>query len=99
MLSHYSTVFVFYLLNNVLKSKTSVDLVLRPYCIEHVRALLLKNNFIAIKSKKEHLSRSKVEDFYWEHESKFFYNRLATYLSSGPSHVHILGRQNEAIKT
>jgi len=75
------------------------DLVLRPYCIEHVRALLLKNNFIAIKSKKEHLSRSKVEDFYREHESKFFYNRLVTYMSSGPSHVHILGHQNEAIKT
>lgn len=75
------------------------DLVLRPYSIEHVRDLLLKNNFIAIKSKQEHLSRAKVEDFYREHESKFFFNRLVTYMSSGPCHVHILGRQNEAIKT
>jgi len=75
------------------------DLVLRPYCIEHVRDVLLKNNFIAIKSKKEHLTRKKVEDFYREHESKFFYNRLVTYMSSGPSHVHILGRHGEAIKT
>merc|ERR1712109_1125 len=48
---------------------------------------------------QEHLSRAKVEDFYREHESKFFYNRLVTYMSSGPSNVHILGRENEAIKT
>jgi len=75
------------------------DLVLRPYSKEYVRDLILKNNFIVIKSKQEHLSRAKVEDFYREHESKFFYNRLVTYMSSGPSNVHILGRENEAIKT
>ena len=51
------------------------DLTLRPYSLEHVRRLLIQNNFIAIKSKKEHLSKSKVQAFYKEHEDKFFYNR------------------------
>lgn len=75
------------------------DLMLRPFCLEHVRDTILKHGFIAVKSKKEHLSRSKVEDFYREHESKFFYNRLVTYMSSGPSQIHILARESEAIKT
>jgi len=73
------------------------DLTSRPYSVEHVRHLILKNNFIAIKSKQEHLSREKVEEFYQEHEKKFFYNRLVTYMSSGTSHIHILGRENDAI--
>lgn len=74
------------------------DLTLRPFSVEHVRATLLQNDFIAIKSKQEHLSPEKVKDFYREHEGKFFYNRLVTYMSSGYSHIHILGRSEEAIK-
>jgi len=74
------------------------DLTIRPYSLEHVRHLLIQNNFIAIKSKKEHLSKTKVQAFYKEHEGKFFYNRLVTFMSSGESHIHILGREIEAIK-
>ena len=75
------------------------DLTIRPYSLEHVRSLLIQNNFIAIKSQKEHLSKTKVQAFYKEHEGKFFYNRLVTYMSSGESHIHVLARENEAIKT
>ena len=75
------------------------DLTIRPFSLEHVRHLLIKNDFIVIKSKQEHLSKNKVKEFYKEHEGKFFYNRLVTYMSSGESHIHILGRENEAIKT
>ena len=74
------------------------DLTLRPFSVEHVRSTLLQNNFIAIKSKQEHLSSAKIKDFYREHEGKFFYNRLVTYMSSGYSHIHILGRSENAIK-
>ena len=74
------------------------DLTIRPYSLEHVRHILIQNDFIAIRSKKEHLSKNKIKEFYKEHEGKFFYNRLVTYMSSGESHVHILGRENEAIK-
>lgn len=75
------------------------DLTIRPYSVEHVRDIILKHDFIAIKSKAEHLSKAKVQEFYAEHQSKFFYNRLVTYMSSGMSHIHILGRENEAIAT
>ena len=74
------------------------DLILRPYSVEHIRATLLQNDFIAIKSKQECLNHSKVKEFYQEHEGKFFYNRLVTYMSSGYSHIHILGRSNDAIQ-
>ena len=73
------------------------DLTLRPYSVEFVRDIILKNDFIFIRSKFEHLSRSKVENFYKEHEAKFFYNRLVTYMASGKSQIYILGRENEAI--
>lgn len=75
------------------------DLTIRPYSVEHVRDIILKHDFIAIKSQKEHLSKAKVQEFYREHQSKFFYNRLVTFMSSGFSHIHILGRENEAIAT
>lgn len=75
------------------------DLTQRPFSVEHVRELLLKNKFIAIQTKHERLSRAKVEEFYKEHRGKFFYNRLVTFMSSGVSHIHILGREEEAIKT
>lgn len=75
------------------------DLAQRPYSVEHVRSMLIQNNFIAIRSKEEHLSPSKAQDFYREHEGKFFYNRLVTFMSSGHSHIHILARLDDAIST
>lgn len=41
-----------------------------------------------------HLTRSRVEDFYQEHEGRFFYNRLVSFMSSGPISAHILAREN-----
>lgn len=41
--------------------------------------------------------RIKTEDahkFYDEHRNKFFFNRLVTFMCSGPSHVHILAKEN-----
>ena len=57
------------------------DLTLRPYCVDHVRDMLLQNDFIFVKSKEEHLDPVKVKSFYQEHQGKFFYNRLVTYMS------------------
>ena len=37
------------------------DLTLRPYCVEHVRAMLLENDFIFVKSKEEHLDPIKAK--------------------------------------
>ena len=98
------------------------DLTLRPYCVDQVRHMLLQNDFIFVKSKEEHLDPAKVKSFYQEHQGKFFYNRLVTYMSryerkiilynlsifitsvkhlfifSGCSHIHILGRNENAIQ-
>jgi len=74
------------------------DLTLRPYCVDQVRDMLLQNDFIFVKSKEEHLDPAKVKSFYQEHQGKFFYNRLVTYMSSGCSHIHILGRNENAIQ-
>ena len=57
------------------------DLTLRPYCVDHVRDMLLQNDFIFVKSKEEHLDPVNVKSFYKEHQGKFFYNRLVTYMS------------------
>lgn len=73
------------------------DLAIRPYSVEHVRNIILKNGFLSIDSQQVQLSRSKVQEFYKEHEKKFFYNRLVTYMSSGMSHIYILGHKEEAI--
>ena len=74
------------------------DLTARPYTVEHVRSAILQNGFIAVRSQQVQLSREKVEQFYQEHCGKFFYNRLVTFMSSGLSHIHVLGREDEAIQ-
>lgn len=38
-----------------------------------------------------------MESFYAEHAGKFFYNRLTTYMSSGPIDVWILHKNEETI--
>lgn len=43
------------------------------------------------------LTRKEAQDFYYEHEEKFFYERLVSFISSGPISVHILHRK-DAIK-
>lgn len=40
----------------------------------------------------------KAHEFYDEHKGKFFFNRLVTFMTSGPSILHILAREN-AIQT
>lgn len=70
------------------------DLVSMPLHLEHVRSVILRNNFFILQSQVLNMSRSKAEEFYAEHSNKFFFNRLVTYMSSGPCHVHIMAREN-----
>ena len=44
------------------------------------------------------MARDRAEQFYAEHVGKPFFNRLSTFMCSGPFSAHILGRVN-AIKT
>lgn len=73
------------------------DITRMPYSLEQVRQLILKQGFIAIRSNIiPKMSRSQAEDFYKEHNSRFFYNRLVTYMSSGSVHAHVLALPSDS---
>uniref|UniRef100_A0A1L8DKD5 Nucleoside diphosphate kinase n=1 Tax=Nyssomyia neivai TaxID=330878 RepID=A0A1L8DKD5_9DIPT len=78
--------------------------IIKPHVIKNTCALLgirkaiLTNDFQIVRNKRICLSRRSAEDFYAEHSGKFFYQRLVTFMSSGPSDVYILTRENAISK-
>ena len=68
------------------------DLVQHPPNLQKVHQMIVDEKFLIVRSKYLSLSRSRAEDFYAEHEGKFFYNRLVTYMSSGQCQPLILAR-------
>ncbi|CAE1164853.1 ndk [Acanthosepion pharaonis] len=65
-----------------------------PHIISEIRRLIMNNGFLFVQTKVVKLSRPDAEEFYRIHEDKFFYNRLVTFMSSGPIGVHILARDD-----
>ena len=55
--------------------------------------MILDNNFLVVRSSQMTLSNKRAGDFYEEHKGKFFYNRLVTYMSSGPMQALILAKE------
>ncbi|XP_011701055.1 PREDICTED: nucleoside diphosphate kinase 6-like isoform X2 [Wasmannia auropunctata] len=51
-----------------------------------------------VRSRRSMISREEAELFYKEHKNKFFYNRLLTFMCSGPSDIHILARHDAIAK-
>ncbi|XP_011871789.1 PREDICTED: nucleoside diphosphate kinase 6-like isoform X2 [Vollenhovia emeryi] len=77
--------------------------ILKPHVVKspfalQIRDLIIDNNFKVVRSRRATFSREEAELFYEEHKSKFFYNRLLTFMCSGPSDVHILTRHNAVAK-
>lgn len=74
--------------------------ILKPHITKnpiHYRSIMqtiLSAKFKIIKTKRKTLSLDDAEKFYNEHKSKFFYNRLITFMTSGPSEVLILAKNN-----
>ena len=68
------------------------DIVAQPHAAEDIRNIILRNKFLFVKSDRLHLTRERVGQFYAEHEGRFFYNRLVSYMTSGPITTHILAR-------
>ena len=64
---------------------------------EEIKIEFKKNNFLIIKEKKIHISKSEAEQFYKVHQSKPFYNDLCNYLSSGPIVVMCLEKENAVL--
>ncbi|XP_024875751.1 nucleoside diphosphate kinase 6 isoform X2 [Temnothorax curvispinosus] len=77
--------------------------ILKPHVVKapfalQIRDLIIDNNFKVVRSRRATISREEAELFYKEHRNKFFYNRLLTFMCSGPSDVHILTRHNAVAK-
>ncbi|GFG35031.1 hypothetical protein Cfor_04392, partial [Coptotermes formosanus] len=59
-----------------------------------VRDMILSNGFYVVQSTSTVMTEEMAAAFYAEHRNRFFYNRLVTFMRSGPSDVHILARQD-----
>lgn len=66
------------------------------FALKQIREIILKNDFQIVRNNRISITRKSAEDFYGQHSKKFFYQRLVTFMSSGPSDVYILTRE-EAI--
>ncbi|XP_051154399.1 nucleoside diphosphate kinase 6-like [Leptopilina boulardi] len=82
-----------------MKSKRALELTLAilkphviksPFALQSIRDVIIKNDFKVIKSQRIVISENEASLFYADHKGKFFYNRLLTFMTSGPSDVHIL---------
>ena len=58
--------------------------------VEQIKEIFVRNNLIIKNTKKIILSKDEAAEFYKVHQSKPFYDRLCSYLSSGPIVVMIL---------
>ena len=65
--------------------------------VEKIKNIFIKNNLVISESKKIHITKDEAAEFYKIHQSKPFFDRLCTYLASGPIVVMVLKGVN-AIK-
>jgi len=77
--------------------------IIKPDAVERNLAEKIKEKFLENKltiknQKKSQISREEAAEFYKVHQTKPFYDRLCSYLSSGPIVVMILEGEN-AIST
>ena len=64
---------------------------------ENIKKFFVENKLKIVKEKKIQVSKEEAAEFYKIHQIKPFYDRLCSYLSSGPITVMILEGEN-AIK-
>ena len=65
---------------------------------EKIKKVFIENNLKIVQEKKIQISKEEAAEFYKVHQTKPFYERLCSYLSSGPITVMILEGE-DAIKT
>ena len=86
--------------NNSLERTLSI---IKPDAVEReletkIKKILLDNKLNIVESKKIQISKEEAEDFYRVHQTKPFYEKLCSYLSSGPIIVMILDGENAVQK-
>ncbi|KAK0179730.1 hypothetical protein PV327_005453 [Microctonus hyperodae] len=69
-----------------------------PFAIQRIRDLIIDNNFKVVRSRRTILTLKDANLFYEDHKQKFFFNRLVTFMSSGPSDIYVLARENAISK-
>ena len=82
--------------NNSLERTLSI---IKPDAVEReletkIKKIFLDNKLNIVDSKKIQISKEEAEKFYKVHKTKPFYEKLCSYLSSGPIIVIILDGEN-----
>ena len=82
--------------NNSLERTLSI---IKPDAVEReletkIKKIFLNNKLNIVDSKKIQISKEEAEEFYKVHQTKPFYEKLCSYLSSGPIIVLILNGKN-----
>ena len=77
--------------------------IIKPDAVERnlenkIKLFFEKNNLKIIKSKKVKISKEEASEFYKVHQTKPFYDKLCSYLSSGPIIVMILEGEDAVMK-
>ncbi|CAO1417491.1 unnamed protein product [Diamesa hyperborea] len=69
-----------------------------PIALNLILQIIKENEFKIVRKTRVNFSKQMAENFYKEHDGKFYYNRLVTFMSSGPTEVLILQRENAILK-
>ena len=82
--------------NNSLERTLSI---IKPDAVEReletkIKKIFLDNKLNIVESKKIQISKEEAEKFYMVHQTKPFYEKLCSYLSSGPIIAIILDGEN-----
>ena len=62
--------------------------------IDEIKSIFTKNNLKIKEDKKIHITKEEAAEFYKVHQTKPFFDRLCSYLSSGPIVVMVLEGNN-----
>jgi len=68
-----------------------------PLVVKKIQDIMM-DNFYIIRTRFLRLSHDQAEEFYDIHKDKFFFNRLVTFMSSGPIYAHILAEEDAIAK-
>ena len=87
-------------MNNKVERTLSI---IKPDAVERnldseIKNIFLNNELNIVNSKKIQITKEEAEEFYKVHQTKYFYDNLCSYLSSGPIIVMILEGQNAITK-
>ncbi|XP_015108652.1 nucleoside diphosphate kinase 6 [Diachasma alloeum] len=69
-----------------------------PIVLQKIYEMITENGLKVVRSQRKIITLPEADLFYQEHRQKFFYNRLVTFMSSGPSDILILAGENAVLK-